>query len=231
MSGGRPGVLVLVAGTGTEVGKTWVSARLLEAWRRAGLTVAARKPAQSFTAGVGPTDAEVLAAATGERPHEVCLPARTYEVALAPPMAAGALGLAPPTMAELVDELSWSAGVDVGVVETAGGVRSPQADDGDAVDLARALDPDVVVLVAHAGLGTINDVRLSVGALAEAARPGRGAVPVVVVLNRYDSAIDVHGRNQRWLAQRDGLDVVRANATGLASLAARLATPARAGAG
>ena len=42
MTGTRPGVLVVVAGTGTDVGKTWVAARLLEHWRRAGLSVAAR---------------------------------------------------------------------------------------------------------------------------------------------------------------------------------------------
>jgi len=231
VSGGRPGVLVLVAGTGTEVGKTWVSARLLEAWRRAGLTAAARKPAQSFDPGTGPTDAEVLAAASGERPEQVCPPGRSYPVALAPPMAADALGLVPPTVAELASELSWPDGVDVGVVESAGGVRSPQADDGDVVELARALDPDAVVLVADAGLGTINAVRLAVGALAGAARPGRGALPVVVVLNRFDAGTDLHGRNHAWLAGRDGLDVVPGDPAGLALLATRLAVPARAGAG
>ena len=51
-------------------------------------------------------------------------------------------------------------------METAGGVRSPLAgDDGDAVALAGSLMPDVVVLVADAGLGTINAVRLTVAAL------------------------------------------------------------------
>ena len=59
-------------------------------------------------------------------------------------------------------------------METAGGVRSPQADDGDAVDLVRLLAPDLVVLVADAGLGTINAVRLCVDALAGSGlAPGR----------------------------------------------------------
>ena len=133
VSGTRPTVLVLVAGTGTEVGKTWISARLLESWRRSGLTVAARKPAQSFTPGIGPTDADVLAAATGEDSDSVCLPARSYRVPLAPPMAAAALGLPAPAVADLVGELHWPApAVDVGLVETAGGVRSPQAADGES---------------------------------------------------------------------------------------------------
>ncbi|MBV8560261.1 MAG: AAA family ATPase, partial [Acidimicrobiia bacterium] len=57
----RPERLVLVAGTGTEVGKTWVAARLAEALRARGTRVAARKPAQSFAPDEGPTDAEALA--------------------------------------------------------------------------------------------------------------------------------------------------------------------------
>jgi adenosylmethionine-8-amino-7-oxononanoate aminotransferase len=39
------------------------------------------------------------------------------------------------------------------VPELAGGVRSPQAHDGDAVDLLGTLEPDLVVLVAEAGVG------------------------------------------------------------------------------
>ncbi len=58
----------------------------------------------------------------------------------------------------------------MGLVETAGGVRSPLAADGDCLDYCAALDPDVVVLVADAGLGTINAVRLTLDALAPARR-------------------------------------------------------------
>ena len=220
----RPRRLVVVAGTGTEVGKTWVSARLLEAWRGSGRTVAARKPAQSFAPGSGPTDAEVLGAASAEEPTVVCPPGRSYPAPLAPPMAADVLGRSRPTMRMLTGDLTWPAtGVDVGVVETAGGVRSPQADDGDVVDLVGALEPDAVVLVADAGLGTINAVRLCVGALATGG--GWRQSPPVVVLNRFDPGVDVHGRNLDWLRAREGVDVVEGTAAGLADLAERLAPP------
>ena len=220
MSGPRPGVVVLVAGTGTEVGKTWIAARLLEAWRGAGLVVAARKPAQSFAPGDGPTDADVLGEASGEDPTTVCPPARWYPVPLAPPMAADALGRPVPTVAALVAEISWPTPVaDVGLVETAGGVRSPQAIDGDVVDLVGSIAPDYVVLVADAGLGTINAVRLSVAALS-----GRTSAPVVV-LNRYDVSCDLHRRNRAWLHHTDAMDVVEATGDGLESLAGRLALP------
>jgi dethiobiotin synthetase len=185
-----PDRLLVVAGTGTEVGKTWVGARLAEAARAAGLTVAARKLAQSLDPGTGPTDAEVLAAATGERPDVVCPPHRTYEVAMAPFMAADALGRPPFTLADLVAEVAWPD-VDLGLLEPAGGVRSPMtADAGDTVDLVEAVRPDGVVLVADAGLGTINAVRLCLDALA--------GWPVTVVLNRWDGS-DLHRRNREWL--------------------------------
>jgi dethiobiotin synthetase len=210
----RPERLVLVCGTGTEVGKTWVAGRLLCALRSRGLSVAARKPAQSYdvdSAGVrlgGPTDAELLGAASGEDPDTVCRPSRCYPRAMAPPMAAEALGLTDFTIAELVAEMDWPAeAVRMGVVETAGGVRSPQASDGDSTDLIAALAPDVVVLVSDAGLGTINGVRLSMDALQTVTGP-MSSVRTVVALNRFDGHHDLHRRNRQWLAARCDYAVV-----------------------
>ena len=89
-------------------------------------------------------------------------------------------------------------GGGVGLVEAAGGLRSPLASDGDTVALAAALRPDVVVVVADAGLGTINAVRLSAG--------GSTPHPVVVALNRFGDD-PLHTRNLAWL-RADGLTVV-----------------------
>jgi dethiobiotin synthetase len=210
----RPERLVLVCGTGTEVGKTWVGGRLLTELRSRGVSVAARKPAQSFDIDSGgrrlggPTDAELLAAASGEHPGSVCHPSRSYHRAMAPPMAAEALGLPPFTVADLVEEMVWpDLRVQLGVVEMAGGVRSPQASDGDCTDVVAALAPDVVVLVADAGLGTINGVRLSMDALATAT-DGLPGTDTVVVLDRYDSHHDIHRRNRQWLSGRHGYRVV-----------------------
>ncbi len=201
-AGPRPDRLVLVIGTATEIGKTWVGARTLAVLRAAGVTVAARKPAQSFDpADPAPTDAEELAAATGEDPDRVCPPHRHYEVPLAPPMAAAALGRPAPTLDELVAELTWpDPAPAVGWVETVGGPRSPIADDGDAVDLGDRIRPDTVVLVADAGLGTINAVLVSVAPFPHHR--------VVVVLNRYDADDPLHVANRHWLRTRQGLDVV-----------------------
>lgn len=209
----RPARLIAVAGVATEIGKTWVTARVLESLRRRGLSVSARKPVQSFDPGeLGATDAEVLAAASGENPEAVCPSHRWYPVPMAPPLAASLAGHEPPRLADLLSELRWPApGPDVGFVETAGGVRSPLADDGDCRDLVRALGVDAVLLVAGAGLGAINAVRLAAGALA--------GPPLVVFLNRYLPGDGVHCRNLDWLRGRDGLVVE----TGIEDLAGRLA--------
>jgi dethiobiotin synthetase len=115
-------------------------------------------------------------------------------------MAAEVLGRPPFGVGDLLEELSWPADrVDVGLVETAGGVRSPLAADGDGAALSRALAPDLSVLVADAGLGTINAVRLTVEVLDG---------PCVVVLNRFNPSSDLHSRNVVWLRERDGLRVV-----------------------
>ncbi len=196
----RPARLVLVTGTGTAVGKTWLAARTLETLA-ATTTVAARKPVQSFEPGTGPTDAEVLATATADDPTRVCPAHRWYPRAMAPPMAAAALGEEAFRVRDLVGEVAWPDGVEVGVVEGVGGPRSPLAADGDTVDLARALEPDLVVLVAPAGLGTINLVRL-------AAAPFARIAPLVVVLNRFDPHDDLQRANADWLTERDGFEVI-----------------------
>jgi dethiobiotin synthetase len=200
----RPEQLWFLTGTGTEVGKTWVGAALLRAARERGVAVAARKPVQSYDPAAGePLDAEVLAAASGEDPAAVCPPSRSYPRAVAPPMAAVSLGRPPILLEELVDELVWpEPAVPLGVVEGAGGVRSPLAEDGDSRSLLDRLAPDRVLLVADAGLGTIHAVRAALDALAgcEAA--------VTVVLNRYDPLDELHRWNLSWLVDRDGTDAV-----------------------
>lgn len=196
----RPASLIVVAGTGTEVGKTWVAAEMARAARAHGRRVAARKPAQSFDAGSGLTDADLLAAATGESADVVCPRHRWYEVARAPFMAAEVLGRPPFTLDDLVAELVWPAGTDLGLVEPAGGVRSPMTSDGaDTIDLVTRLAPDGVVLVADAGLGTLNAVRLCLD-------PLTGNF-VTVFLNRFDGSDALHAANRAWLEERAGVPV------------------------
>lgn len=196
----RPERVVLVTGTGTEVGKTWVTVELARRLRADGVEVAARKPAQSFAPGDTMTDAALLGEATGASAATVCPPHRWYPVPLAPPMAADALGRERIALDDLVAELEWPVGVDVGFVEGAGGVCSPIAHDGDTLALAQRVHPDLVLLVADTILGVVSQVRLAARAL--------GDIKLVVVLNRYDPANEVHRRSRDWLMTVDSLTIV-----------------------
>ncbi len=196
-----------MAGTGTEVGKTFVGAAIaleLTSQRR---SVIARKPAQSFDPEDTNTDAGVLGAATSEDAEVVCPAHRWYPVPMAPPMAAAALGRDAFTTDDLAREVvaSWPADdskADIGLVETAGGAWSPQASDGKhAGDFAHALDADAVLLVADAGLGVINAVRGAMAAFGTTRS-------VVVMLNRFDENNALHGANRDWLVQVDHFTVV-----------------------
>jgi dethiobiotin synthetase len=125
-------------------------------------------------------------------------------------MAAAALGRTVPGLDEMVATLQWpDPEPDVRWVELVGGPRSPLAADGDGVDLVLRLGPDVVVLVADAGLGTINAVTLASAPFIEQGRPP------VVLLNRYDPEVDLHRRNWAWLTERSAAPVLT-DATALA---------------
>jgi dethiobiotin synthetase len=189
--------LIVVTGTGTDVGKTYVTAALIVELRARGVEVHARKPVQSFAEGDPHTDADVLAAASGEHPHTVCPPHRWLPIPMAPPMAAEALGLPSFTIADLVGELDVAT-TGVTFVEGAGGLRSPLACDGDTRSLVEQCDPDAIVCVADAGLGTINLLRLTAEALAPRAQ--------FVYINRFDARDDLHRRNLEWLRARDGVN-------------------------
>lgn len=193
-----PDLTIVVIGTGTEVGKTWLTVELALALQQRGDKVAIRKPVQSFDPGDRTTDADILAEASGEDPIAVCPGHRRYPLAMAPPMAADALGGPSFKLEELVAEMELPD-TGIALVEGIGGARSPLAHDGDSVDLAHSVKAGLVVLVAPAGLGAINSARLATGAL--------DGLRTVVFLNRFNPTDTLHAANRRWLADVDELDV------------------------
>ncbi len=78
-------------------------------------------------------------------------------------------------------------------LETVGGPRRRSGATATRSTWSRPFDPRKVVLVADAGLGTINAVRLSVAPFQDL-----GHEPIVV-LNRFDADDDLHRRNAAWL--------------------------------
>lgn len=197
MNTSRPRRLIGVLGTHTGVGKTWTTVELLKRIRAQGIRAAARKPVQSFDPGDAATDAHSLAAASDESPEEVCKPQYWYALPMAPPMAAEALERPRISMDDLIAHLHWPTAVDVGFIETVGGPRSPLTHDGDSVELLNRCTVDELLLVADAGLGVVNAVRLALSCC--------GQLPTKIFLNRFERGHDLHRRNVRWLNEVYGI--------------------------
>lgn len=181
---------VFVAGTGTGIGKTVVTAGIAAALDDAGADVGAIKPVETGCdrgpdGELEPEDAAVLASAVG--PGRTYCP-RRFEEALAPRVAAERAG-EPLEYDAVLDEVRRAAGVhDVAVVEGVGGVRVPLAGDREVLDLAADLGFPAIV-VADAGLGTLNHTALTVDALR-----GREVDVTGIVLNRWPDEPDAATR-------------------------------------
>ncbi|MEU2624393.1 dethiobiotin synthase [Streptomyces sp. NPDC007157] len=151
--------ILIITGTGTEVGKTVTTAAVAAAALAAGRSVAVLKAAQT---GVGPDDcgdADEVARLAG--------PVTTAELArfpepLAPGTAARRAGAAPVRPHEVAEAAAKLATEhELVLVEGAGGllVRFDAAG-GTLADAARLLNAPVLV-VASAGLGTLNTTELT----------------------------------------------------------------------
>jgi dethiobiotin synthetase len=175
---------LFVTGTDTGVGKTEVAAALVAGWRARGLDVAGMKPAQSGTGDGLPTDADRLRAAGGAvDPPELACP-YSLRAPLAPAVAARLEGVT----ISLDHVLACAAALALRhaalVVEGAGGLLVPLTERHTFADLAVALGMPVLV-VARAGLGTVNHAALTVEALR-----ARGLAVAGIVLNRSIPSVD-----------------------------------------
>jgi dethiobiotin synthetase len=74
-----------------------------------------------------------------------------------------------------------------------------------------------VLLIADAGLGTINQIILSLDAI----NSGAHVATPVVVLNRFDPADDLHKRNRDWLTEHLEVEVLSSVQAVLAKIAPR----------
>lgn len=170
-------VRFFVVGTDTGVGKTQVAAALLGLMLERGLKPFAFKPYESGVADLSaPADAMRLRAAAGgtQSLESVCL--FRFEKPLAPGIAAK-VERRPSRWREVLTGYRLF-GRASGVIEGAGGLMVPLDATHDVIDLVTALKVPVV-LVARAGLGTLNHTLLSLEALT-----ARRVKVAAVVLNQ-----------------------------------------------
>ncbi|HUP39275.1 MAG TPA: dethiobiotin synthase [Vicinamibacterales bacterium] len=165
---------LLVTGTDTGVGKTMIAAALLTALRRRGVRAVGFKPAETGLSSDTPCDSDLLALACGED-NALARPLLQLSEPLAPAVAAERAGLTlePDEIEARICQLR-ADGYAI-VVEGAGGVMVPLAWNYTVLDLAQACDLDAVV-VARAGLGTLNHVAMTVMMLRSREIPIRGIV-------------------------------------------------------
>ena len=156
--------LLVVSGTGTDVGKTITTAAVATLARTRGERVAVVKPVQTGEPPGAPGDLAAVAALTGlDDLHELA----RYPDPLSPEAAARTAGRPPLDLRRAADHIAGLAeNRDLVIVEGAGGLLVRYDPAGATIaDLAAMLDAPVLVAVA-AGLGTLNHSALTLEALA-----------------------------------------------------------------
>jgi dethiobiotin synthetase len=158
------GRIVIITGTDTGVGKTWVGCRLAEALHRREIAVRTVKLVETGT-DAEPSDDEDgvrLARAAGQEHPRMAL--RRYRTAVAPAEAADLeqrpldINVAEAEMAAVVSSAK------VTLVEGAGGLFSPLTWQRNLLDVARKHAAPVLVVAADR-LGTVNHTLLTLGML------------------------------------------------------------------
>lgn len=160
---------VMITGTDTEVGKTYVSTVILKRLKAAGLSLGAYKPVCSGAVKgddgqASWSDVELLADAIQWKGPQSYICPQCFDAAVAPNTAASKQNMD-------VDELLLTQGAQVWLhevshllIEGAGGFLSPLSDHSSNASIAEAFGSPVVVVAANR-LGTINHTVLTVEAL------------------------------------------------------------------
>ncbi len=200
-----------VTGTGTGVGKTFVTCRLAKLARARGLEVVAHKPIETGCSLVDGKrrgeDQALLRLASSEwlQSMEEAVQFGSYQLELpvAPAVAAVHENIEIDLerierVLERASRTPTSRPVDLLLVEGAGGWRVPISDRFEMRDLARLVNASVVV-VASATLGTINHSLLTIGAI----EADGFDIAALVLSNRPDDAASLVQSNiveirKRW---------------------------------
>nr|WP_289306032.1 dethiobiotin synthase [Streptomyces hygroscopicus] len=204
--------VLVVTGTGTEIGKTVSTAAVAAAALARGRSVAMLKPAQTGVAEGEPGDTAEVARLAGA---VTLLELARYPEPLAPATAARRAGrppVRPHEVAEAAEKLATEH--DLVLVEGAGGllVRFDEAG-ATLADAARLLGAPVLV-VAPAGLGTLNATALTTEALR-----ARGLECPGVVIGSWPAAPDLASRcNVADLPESSGVPLLGAVPAGAAAL-------------
>ncbi|MEV6398168.1 dethiobiotin synthase [Streptomyces sp. NPDC051907] len=206
--------VIVVSGTGTEIGKTVVTAAVASAARAQGRSVAVVKPTQTGVAPGEPGDVAEVARLAGD---VTGVELARFPEPLAANTAARRAKMAPVRPQQVADAVAKLAVEhDLVLVEGAGGLLVRLDDDGATLaDVARLLGAPVLVVVT-AGLGTLNAAALT----GEALR-ARQLEQLGVVVGSWPDAPDLASRcNLADLPESAGAPLLGAVPQGAGALSA-----------
>jgi dethiobiotin synthetase len=207
--------VLAVSGTGTDVGKTVVTAAVCTLAAGRGSRVAVVKAAQTGVADDEPGDLAEIARLCGPDAALTLVEGARYPDPLSPAAAARLSGRSPVDPRQLAAQVAELAEHhQLVVIEGAGGLLVRFDEEGATLaDLAGACGAEVLV-VASAGLGTLNATALTLEALAH-----RGIAPAGVVIGAWpadpDLACRSNVRDLEMLAARPLLGALPAGAGAL----------------
>lgn len=222
---GGPGRGLFLLGTGTDVGKTYVSGLILKTLRQGGRSAAYYKAAMSGNArrpdgSLLPGDALHVREVSGiDQPLEEMCP-YVYQAAVSPHLAARWEGDPVELERVLAGYQAVRGKYDYVTVEGSGGILCPLRRDADRelwlADVIRACGLGCL-LVTDAGLGTINAVGLTAFYLREQGIPLRG-----ILFNRYRPGDGMQEDNIQVCRELTGVETIATLETGGARLSLRL---------
>ena len=150
---------VVIAGTGTDIGKTHAAVALVAAFVRRGLVTVGLKPVESGVQGSLPDSARLALVSSGSAsPSPYAFP-NPVSPHLAARLAATTIQV--DVITRWVNEHT----AEVLVIETAGGLFSPLSDSLTNLDLVRQLAPSSLLIIAPDRLGVLHDLRACLTAM------------------------------------------------------------------
>lgn len=196
---------LFITGTGTDIGKTYVSAALARALTSKHLNLAYYKAAVSGACSIESSDAGYVRLHGHIVQTTPSLLSYLYKRPLSPHLAAR-LENNFASLDKIKDDFKALSSYDYVLVEGAGGIICPVVWERDQhllyTDIIKALNLNVVI-IADAGLGTINHTVLTINYLKTIGICVKG-----VILNRYDESSLMHRDNLYMIEQLSKVPVI-----------------------
>lgn len=189
---------IFITATGTDVGKTYVSALIVKKMCEQGINCGYYKPALS--GDVYPNDCEYVIETSGIKTGDYV--SYKFKPAVSPHLASQ-LANNPIKLDKIKTDFERiKKDFDFMVVEGAGGIVCPFGDDLLLPDVIKALGLDIII-VASASLGTINSTVLTVEYATN-----HGINVSGIILNNYDETDFMHADNKKMIEKLTGIKVI-----------------------